>query len=409
MLPSNGLNRKLPKRSMPLLQAPFFCSTRSLELSRAYMLLGTFETQLWTRKTSALGYNLAFLPVLRRTVNMNAPTTLPNAATPPNPANILMQHTNAYWTSRCLHVVAELGVADALDDQPLSTEALAKATGTHPESLNRVLRLLASVGIFECQDEKWNHSDASHFLRSDHPESLRDYVRMIGLPVFWSAFEDLEHSLRTGECAFARRHPEGVFKYLVNHPSESHIFNSAMTSKSHRDIAAILPAYDFSQFATIADIAGGRGHLLRAILKNSPTTQGILYDQPHVVAEVGKENGEKLTVMGANFFTDPMPRADAYLLMNVIHDWPDAESIKILSAIRRAMPAQARVLIIETIVPDSPGPHLSKELDIAMMALPGGLERTQQEYATLAANSGLRLERLVETVSPYSILEMLAA
>jgi hypothetical protein len=305
--------------------------------------------------------------------------------------------------------VAELGVADALGEQPQSTEGLAKATGTHPQALYRVLRLLASVGIFEWKDGTWHHTDASRFLSSSHPGSLRDYVRMLGLPAFWGAFEDLEHSLRTGECAFARRHPEGIFEYLAKHPLESHIFDSAMTAKSHRDIAAILPAYDFSQFATVADIAGGRGHLLRAILKNSPKTQGILFDQPHVVAEVAPENGEKLTVVAGNFFTDSMPKADAYLLMNIIHDWPDAESIKILSAIRRAMPARSRVLIIETVVPNAPGAHLSKDLDIAMMVLPGGMERTKEEYAALAAKCALRLERMVETLSPYSVLEMGAA
>jgi hypothetical protein len=341
---------------------------------------------------------------------MSASTALPSASTPPSPANIqLMQLTTACWASRCLHVVAELGVADALGDQPQSTEALAKATSTQPQALYRVLRLLASLGIFEWRNGTWNHTESSRFLRSNHPESLRDYVRMLGLPVFWSALEDLEHSLRTGECAFAKRHPEGVFAYLAKHPDESRIFDSAMTSKSHRDIAAILPAYGFSQFATIADIAGGRGHLLRAILKSSPKTQGILFDQPHVVAEVAPEDGEKLTVIGGNFFTDSMPKADAYLLMNIIHDWPDAESIKILSAIRRAMSKRARVLIIETVVPDAPGPHLSKELDIAMMAIPGGMERTQEEYASLATKCALRLERMVETQSPYSVLEMVAA
>ena len=341
---------------------------------------------------------------------MNASTVLPSAATPPSPTNIqLMQLTTACWASRCLHVVAELGVADAISDQPQSTEALAKATATQPQALYRVLRLLASVGIFEWKNGTWNHTEASRFLRSNHPESLRDYVRMLGLPVFWSAFEDLEHSLRTGECAFAKRHPEGVFEYLAKHPKESRIFNSAMTSKSHRDITAILPAYDFSQFATIADIAGGRGHLLRAILKNSTRTKGILFDQPHVVAEVAPQEGERLTVIGGNFFADSMPKADAYLLMNIIHDWPDAESIKILSAIRRAMSSSARVLIIETVVPDAPGPHLSKELDIIMMAIPGGMERTQEEYASLAAKCALRLERMVETLSPYSVLEMVAA
>ena len=226
---------------------------------------------------------------------MNASVAPPMAGTQPSTANIqLMQLTTAYWTSRCLHVVAELGVADHLGDQPQSTESLAKATGTSAGPLYRVLRLLASVGVFEWKDGTWHHSEASRFLRSDDPGSLRDYVRMLGLPAFWSAFEDLDHSLRTGDSAFAKRHPGGVFEYLARHPQESRIFDSAMTSKSHRDIAAILQAYDFSQFATIADIAGGRGHLLQAVLKSFPATQGILFDQPHVVAEVSPAPGQKL-------------------------------------------------------------------------------------------------------------------
>jgi hypothetical protein len=229
---------------------------------------------------------------------------------------------------------------------------------------------------------------------------------MIGLPVFWRAWENMDHSLRTGESAFSKVHPGGVFAYLAEHPEESRIFNASMTSKSHRDIAALLPAYDFSQFATIADVAGGRGHLLRAILKRSPNTQGILFDQPHVVAEVSPDKGEKLSVIGGNFFTGHMPKADAYMLMNVIHDWADAESVKILSAIRRDMPQHARVLIIETVVPPTPEPHLAKELDIAMMVLPGGKERTKEEYTELVAKSGLCLKDVVNTRSPYSILEV---
>lgn len=341
---------------------------------------------------------------------MNDSIALTKAGTPPSPANIqLIQLTTACWASRCLHVVAELGVADALGDKPQSTEALAEATSTQPQALSRVLRLLASLGVFEWRDGAWNHTESSHLLRSNHPKSLRDYVRMYGLRVFWSVFEDLEHTLRTGESVFAKYHPEGFFEYLAKHSEEGRIFDSAMTSKSHRDIAAILPAYDFSQFATIADIAGGRGHLLRAILKSLPKTQGILFDRPDVVAEVTPEDGEKLTVVGGNFFTESMPKADAYLLMNIIHDWPDAESIKILLAIRCAMPARARVLIIETVIPDGPGPHLSKVLDVAMMALLGGMERTREEYASLAKKCDLRLERMVETLSPYSVLEMVAA
>jgi O-methyltransferase domain len=345
----------------------------------------------------------------REVQSMNAEARLVSGAAPSAADIHVMQLTTSYWTSRCLHVVAELGIADLIGDYPQSTEVLAKASGTQPSALYRILRLLASVGIFKWEQGAWHQTEASRFLRSDHAGSLRDYVRMLGLPVFWSAFGDLDHSLRTSEPAFTKCHPEGVFSYLANHQEESSIFDAAMTSKSHRDIAAILPSYDFSKFSTIADIAGGRGHLLRAILKASPKTQGVLFDQPHVIVGVAPEKGEKLTMVGGNFFADPMPKADAYLLMNIIHDWPDAECTKILSAILRAMPAHARVLIIETVVPETPEPHLSKELDIAMMALPGGMERTQEEYAALAAKSAFRLQRVVPTASPYSILEMVAA
>lgn len=339
---------------------------------------------------------------------MTTATALPASA--PSAANIqIMQLTSACWTSRCLHVIAELGIADLIGDQPQSTDALAKGSGAQPQALYRVMRLLASLGIFEWNDGAWRHTDASLLLRSDHPGSLRDYVRMMGVPEFWNAFADLNYSLRTGKSAFVKQHPEGAFGYLAAHPDVGRLFDSAMTSKAHRDIAAIVPAYDFSRFATIADIAGGRGHLLRAILKSSPKAQGILFDQPHVIAGVTPENGEKLSRVGGNFFTDAMPKADAYLLMNIIHDWPDAEAVKILSGIRRAMPSQARVLILEMVIPPTPAPHPSKDLDIVMMAVPGGMERTQQEYAELASKSGLRLDRVVPTVSPYSILELAAA
>lgn len=341
---------------------------------------------------------------------MTASAAPPPSGPAPSPANIqVLQLAGAAWASRCLHLVAQLGIADHIAETPQSTESLAKATGTQPDALYRVLRLLASLGIFEWKDGAWGHSEASRFLRSDQPGSLRDYVRMLGLPIFWGAFEDLEYSLRTGRSAFAKRHEGGVFAYLAQHAEESRIFDAAMTSKSHRDIAAILPAYDFSQFGTIADIAGGRGHLLRAILKQSPQTQGILFDQPHVVAAVVPDKGEKLTVIGGDFFADSMPKADAYLLMNIIHDWADEESIRILSGIRKHMPANAKVLLIETVVPATPGPHLSKELDIVMMVLPGGKERTEEEYAALAAKCSLRLQRVVATQSPYSILEFAGA
>src|SRR3954462_6257648 len=257
-----------------------------------------------------------------------AAPTAPKTSSAPGAATMhLMQFTNAFLVSRCLYVAAELGVADHISDAPQTSEALARSTGSNAGALHRVLRVLASHGIFEEKGGAWAHTEMSRLLRKDNPASMRDYIRMIGMPVFWRAWEHIEHSVRTGETGFKKVHPAGPFAYLAEHPEESSLFNASMTAKSHGDIAAVLPAYDFSQFATIADIAGGRGHLLRAILKQCPQTQGILFDQPHVVTEVSPDKGEKLTVVGGNFFTDPMPKADAYLLMNIIHDWPDAESV----------------------------------------------------------------------------------
>src|SRR3954463_10358235 len=262
----------------------------------------------------------------------NAAPSAPKTDSAPGDAlGKLMQVTNAFLISRCLYVAAEIGVADHLNDAPQTSEALAKVTGSNAGALHRVLRVLASHGIFEDKDGSWAHTEMSRLLRKDNPASMRDYIRMIGMPVFWRAWEHIEHSVRTGETGFKKVHPGGAFAYLAEHPHESSLFNAAMTAKSHGDIAAVLPAYDFAQFATIADIAGGRGHLLRAILKQSPNPQGILFDQPHVVSEVSPEKGEKLSVVAGSFFTDKMPTADCYVLMNIIHDWPDPERIQILS------------------------------------------------------------------------------
>src|SRR5437868_9861984 len=146
----------------------------------------------------------------------------------PTTANIqLMQLTNAFWTSRCLHVVAEIGIADHLDDQPRSTEFLAKATGAHADTLYRVLRLLASQGIFAWKDSAWVHTEGSRLLRADHPGSMRDYIRMIGMPIFWHAWEHMEHSVRTGGTAFEKIYPAGVFAYLSEHSDQSRIFNAS--------------------------------------------------------------------------------------------------------------------------------------------------------------------------------------
>ncbi|GAC1673566.1 MAG: methyltransferase [Candidatus Acidiferrum sp.] len=314
---------------------------------------------------------------------------------------------SAFWVPRSLQAIAELGIADALGELPQTTEQLARATGADPVSVDRVLRLLASHGIFESRNGTWAHTPESKLLRDDHPQSIRAWARLMGLPFVWQSWGHLEYALRTGKAAITKLDADGPFAYLAKHTDESGIFNAGMASKARRDIPAVLQAYDFSGFKRIADIGGGRGHLLLSILKRAPAATGILFDQPHVIAEVPQTEA-RLERHGGDFFHGSMPTADAYVLMDILHDWNNTDAAKILAAIRGASATGATILVIETVITDTPGPHLAKALDVNMLVMTGGRERTVEEHSILLAAAGFRLERVIPTTSPYSLVEATA-
>lgn len=322
-----------------------------------------------------------------------------------NPFETLQSIALSYSLSRCLHVVADLGVADQLGEDHRSTTDLAVAVGAQPDALSRVLRLLTANGIFQMQGEVVQHSTASRLLRTDHPQSMRAFVRLFGLPVMWNVYETFEQSVRSGLPATARVLPQGLFPYFAQHPEEAAIFNDAMTAKARSHVAGILTAYDFSRFGLIGDIGGGRGHLLSAVLDAYPSTRGVLFDLPHVIEEVSGLASDRLTLQAGDFFQDLLPTCDAYLLMEVIHDWNDEETVAILQAIRRAAPDGATLLVIEQMIPDTPGPTWTKLLDIHMLALLGGRQRTRQEYEALLKGAGFGLEREVKVPGDLSVLE----
>ena len=219
----------------------------------------------------------------------------------------------------------------------------------------------------------------------------------------WAAWGAFEQTVRTGKSA--GQAASDTFAAHGSDPKAAQLFSEAMTAKAHGDVAAILPAYDFSVAGTIADIGGGRGHLLRAILATMPSARGIIFDLPHVVGSLAAD--DRIMLAGGSFFDDDLPAADTYLLMNVLHDWNDAASARILSAIRKAAAPGAKLLVIEAVLPDGPEPHWSKTLDINMLRI-GGRERTEAEYASLLSAAGFRLVQVVPTASPYSIVEALA-
>ena len=304
--------------------------------------------------------------------------------------------------TRCLITVADFGVADALGDRPETPAALASTIGVNADALGRVLRLLAANGVFEDLNGKFGHSPLSLLLRADHPQSQRDYVRLSR--VSWDLFRELDHTMRTGRPG-TEVIAKSYFDYIAKRPQDAEVFDAAMTAKARADIAGLVRAYDFSKASSIADIGGGRGHLLTAILEAAPEARGILFDQPHVIEAWRGPKSDRLALVAGDFFKDALPRSDVYILMNVIHDWSDQDSVRILKAVRSSAPPAARLLLIETPLPEKPQDHPMVWLDIYMLALLGGRERKASEYDALLSTSGWRRERCIPTDSIISILE----
>jgi C-methyltransferase len=323
---------------------------------------------------------------------------------PRRPHEIIWTLTIAFVSSRCLHVIAALGVADEIGDDPVSTPELASRCGANADALGRMLRLMASHGIFECDGGGFRHTPASRLLCSDHPMSMRAVAAMMDLPVFAATFARLEHSVRTGSPAIDTVEPNGLWAYLQDHPYEARTFDRAMTAKAAADIAAVLGAYDFSRFATIADIGGGRGHLLRAILEAVPAAGGVLFDRPQVIGALDFEH-DRLTPQAGDFFVDPLPAADGYVLMEVIHNWADAECVAILRAVRAAAGTGAKVLVIESALPEDGADPQAQCLDIIMLAMTRGRERTARRLGELLTSCGFGDPTVIATEGRLRIVE----
>lgn len=323
-------------------------------------------------------------------------------------AERINQISLAFVASRCLQIVADLGVADWIGESAEAPAHLALNVGANADALARVLRLLSRHGIFEERGPGFTHSPLSRLLRTDHPHSQRLWIRQVGSSLSWTVVRSLDHCVMTGEPAVSKLDPPGLFAYLAANPDEASLFNAGMTSKSRGDIAAILRAYDFSRFETIGDIGGGRGHLLGAILGAAPRAKGLLFDQPQVVQEAADIASDRLRLIGGDFFKDVLPACDCYLLMSVIHDWNDAKSIAILKAVRKAAPEGAHMLMCELLLPEHSGSPYALLMDVSMLAITGGRERKLSEYGALLAASGWRLIRAIPTEVSITIVESTA-
>ena len=339
----------------------------------------------------------------------SAPTESDAQSLPPHAQ--VIQMATAHIVARALHAVAELGVADHLKDGPRTSEEIAEATGTHAPSLYRLLRTLASFGLFvEDGDRRFALTPLGAVLRSDAPGYARSSVRTMAGPMMWSAMGELLHSVRTGEAALEKAVGQPVFEYLSASPEQATLFNETMIGFHGAEPPAVAAAYDFSGIGTLVDVGGGTGNLLTTVLLANPELRGVLYDQPHVAAEgrlAVERRGlaDRCEVAEGNFFESVPEGGDAYVLSHIIHDWDEPRCVSILENCRRAMQGRGRLLLVEQVVPAGNDFHPSKFLDLIMLTITGGRERTEEEYADLLAKAGFELTRVVPTPSAVSVVE----
>jgi hypothetical protein len=310
-------------------------------------------------------------------------------------------------------VAARLGIADALAKGPLTPAAIAKKVGADAGALRRLLRALASVGVFaERPDGRYRLTPVAATLRGDVPGSLRNFACMMVDGYNWNAWRELLHGARTGDLAFDHVHGMPIFEYLRQHPEEDRLFSASMASISGPENDAVARAFDFSRFATLVDVGGAHGHLLATVLRRHRRLRGILYDQPQVVAAArdsgfvtAPEVAGRCTLQGGDFFRDVPHGADAYMMKYILHDWSDEQSERILSHCRAALAPGGRVLVLEHVIRPGNAPDWGKLLDINMLVLTGGRERTRAEFAALFARAGLRLLRVHKTKAALRVLE----
>ncbi|MCA1439981.1 ubiquinone/menaquinone biosynthesis protein [Ensifer sp. IC4062] len=311
-----------------------------------------------------------------------------------------------FAVSQALRVIIELGIPDLLAAGEQSVDELAAATQSKADALYRVMRLLAPEGVLrEVAPRRFALTELGAMLRSDQ-SGPRDFVRMINSEAYL-AFEQLLYSVRTGKPAFDKVFGSPRFDWLSEHPEQAALFQRAMVALSQGSNEAVAEAYDFGPFTRVVDVGGGHGQLLSAILARNPHLSGVLFDLPSGLAAAQQGAGGNLprTEFVAGDFFESVPSGDVYVVKKVVHDWDDDRAVVILRNCRKAMQQSGKVLVAETLVPPGDEPNLIKEIDVVMLAITGGLERTEAQYASLFKAAGLQLERVIQTKGPISLLE----
>jgi hypothetical protein len=321
----------------------------------------------------------------------------------------LMEMMMAQFVSRLIHLTATLKLPDYLAAGPKTADELAPLTAAHAPSLYRLLRTLSSLGLFtEDAGHRFALRPLGEALKSGTPSHAAALI--LAGEIAWRALDNFRYSLQTGKTGFEKAYGVPLFDWLAEHPAEASLFNDTMVGVHGMEPAAVAAAYDFSSFQTIADVGGSTGNMLTTILGRYPGPRGILFDMPHVVRDAPaliQQRGltDRIRIEAGSFFESVPAGADAYIFSHIIHDWSEEQCLTILGNCRRAMGSHGRLLLIEMVLPGGDAPHPGKMLDMAMLILPGGQERTAAEYGALLDKAGFRLTRVVPTGSPVSVVE----
>ena len=362
------------------------------------------RTALWAELKPVLSRHIS--SILQPRNWFSAQTMSDGYSQPP----ALFQMATGYWLSQAVYVAAKLGVADLLKDGPKPCKLLAATMGVDRQALSRLMRALSSVGVFaSAQDDHFALAPIGQSLQSNVSGSLKQAVITIG-EIHYRAWGSLLNSVQTGSPAFNHVFGSGLFDYLHSNTESAATFNQGMADLSSMLAYAVLMAYDFSAITSIVDVGGGQGGFLKKILEFHPEMDGTVFDLPSTIETTqeylnGATCGGRCSSLGGDFFKDVPAGADAYILCGVIHDWDDDHGVQILKNCRRAMAANGRVLLVETVVPETDANCFSKLLDLNMLVMTGGRERTKAEFCALFDASGYKLTRIVPTVGPQSVIE----
>jgi len=328
-------------------------------------------------------------------------------------AQLVLQCSTGYIVSSALQAVVKLKIADELANGPRTAADLAQATGVQEDTLYRVLRALASVGVFEEKEPRtFALTMAAHVLRADTPGSVRDLVLWLTDPFHFRVYAEMLHSVQTGRPAVDKVYALPVFEHFAREPGLSAVFNDAMTTFSGVVIPAVLKSYDFSGIDVLVDIAGGHGEILISILRAYPQMRGVLFDQNHVVAGAvpridAAGLSDRCRIAPGDFFEGVPRGGDAYIMKHIIHAWDDERALVILRNIRTALEGkpQGRLILLESVIQPGNQPDLGKLIDLEMLMMPGGRERTADEFRALLARAGFDLTTIVPNGSPLSVIE----